>query len=102
MGVNRYKFLQTRDGKLQNLPPIKIKKRDTDKLVTYNLEKIRLDRIAGEVYGDDTLTWLILLANPEFFLEFDIPNNTVIRVPFPLRDVLDEFQSKLLKNKNRA
>jgi hypothetical protein len=37
--------------------------------------------------------WLIMLANPEFGgLEFNIPNQTVIRIPFPsivqLKDIL--------------
>ncbi len=102
MGVNRYRFVTQGNGTLQNLSTIKIKKRDTDKFVMYNLEKTRLDRIAGEIYGDDTFWWLILLANPDFGVEFDIPNNTVIRVPFPLQDVVTEFQNKVLLLKDKG
>jgi len=56
---------------------IRIKKRETDKFVVYNFDKTRLDRIAGDIYGDDTFWWLILLANPDYSMEFDIPRNTV-------------------------
>ena len=40
--------------------------------------------------------WLILLANPDYGgMEFDIPDNTVIRIPFPLMDTLREYQQKV-------
>ena len=85
---------------MQSFPRVIIDKRGTDKFVLFNLEKTRLDRIAYEIYEDDTFWWVILLANPEYFLEFDIPLNTVIRVPFPVLDVLGEIESKITNNKN--
>jgi hypothetical protein len=43
---------------------------------------------------------LILQANPEFGgLEFDIPENTVIIVPFPLNKSLEEYQSQVERYK---
>ncbi len=83
------------------MPGIVISKRDTDKFVIYNSDKMRLDTIAGDVYGDDLYNWLILLANPEYPLEFDIPNNTVIRVPFPINDVVTEYEQKVVSLKNK-
>ena len=102
MGINRYKLVINKNGTMQNLPKITIKERKTDKFVVYNYGKTRLDRIAGETYDDDTYWWLILMANPEYALEFDIPKNTVIRVPLPLRDVLIEYQDKVSYKKNKG
>jgi hypothetical protein len=44
---------------------------------------------------------LILWANPEYFLEFDIPDNAVIRVPYPLNDVLAEVNNFIINNRDK-
>lgn len=98
--LSRYSNLIS-DGKMANLPKVKISLRNTDKFETYDSKQTRLDRISGKVYGDDSYGWLILLANPEYFLEFDIPSNTIIRVPFPLQDAQSEFVTKVLDLKNK-
>ena len=44
--------------------------------------------------------WLILLANPEFGgLEFDIPERSVIIVPFPLEKTLEDYQTAVRRYK---
>ena len=91
-----------KDGnRLKSFPPIRIIERDTDVFVTYNKQKTRLDRIAFDIYRDETCWRIILWANPEFFIEFDIPDNTVIRVPFPLEDVQQELVRKITQGRNR-
>jgi len=45
---------------------------------------------------------LILWANEEYFLEFDIPDNTVIRVPYPVQDVINEIQQEIVDKRNKA
>ncbi len=86
------------DGdQIKQMPPIKISNRPTDKRVTYNTISTRLDRIAGDIYGDETYWRLILMANPEYYIEFDIPNNTIIRVPYPLNPVLKEVTNKIIE-----
>jgi hypothetical protein len=42
------------------------------------------------------LTRVILWANPEYFIEFDIPPGTVIRIPYPINDVLSEITQQLV------
>ena len=101
MPYNFYSPLQDNDS-LKNMPPIKITKRDTDKSITYNSQLNRLDTIAGNIYNDETLWRLILWANEQYFMEFDIPNNTVIRVPYPLQDVLTEVQTSIIEKRKRA
>jgi hypothetical protein len=101
MGRDRYKLLRTKNAKgTEIMPPIKINERDTDVFRVYNSDKTRLDRISAEVYEDDTYGWLILMANPEYYMEFDIPKETVIRIPLPLREVLTEVEGKLLRKKS--
>ena len=85
---------------LDDMPPIDIDKRVTDKNVVYNKNKTRLDRIAGDVYQDETLWKVILWANSEYEVEFDIPDDTVIRIPWPKQEVLDEISVKIINNKD--
>ena len=102
MGKDRYKILRREDGKgIDVMPPIKIKERNTDIFRIYNSDKTRLDRISAEVYEDDTYGWLILLANPEYSIEFDIPKEAVLRIPLPLREVLTEVEGKILRKSTK-
>jgi len=84
------------------MPQVEIDRRVTDKSVTYNKQKNRLDTIAGKIYEDETFWRLILWANPEYFLEFDIPDDTVIRVPYPLQDVINEVSLKISSRRDKA
>jgi len=101
MATSRYKLLITPQRTMQTVPGIVISKRNTDKYMIYNYDKMRFDTIAAQVYGDDLYNWVISLGNPEYALEFDIPNNTIIRVPFPLNDVLSEYEQKVATLKNK-
>lgn len=85
---------------LDSMPPIDIDYRTTDKKVIYNKNLTRLDRIAGDVYEDETTWKVILWANPDYDCEYDIPDDTIIRVPWPKRDVLDEVFKKIINRKN--
>lgn len=100
MSFSRYRNFII-NGKMLTIPSIPIKSRETDKFVNYNYQVNRLDRISAEVYGDDTYWWIIMMANPSYYIEYDIPTNTIIRVPFPLDEVLFDFQkSALIKINN--
>ena len=101
MAADYYDSLINND-KLKDMPPIKIDKRDTDKSITYNKQKNRLDNISGNIYQDETYWRLILWANEEYFLEFDIPDNTIIRVPWPFQDVMTEINTKINTKKDRG
>lgn len=101
MPFNFYSLLKDAD-KLKDMPQVQIKKRDTDRSVTYNKQKTRLDVIAGQIYNDETYWRLILWANEQYFMEFDIPDNTVIRVPYPLQDVVNEVSRKIVSKRDRG
>lgn len=100
MPFNFYKDLNV-GNELKNMPTVVISKRKTDKFITYDPQKMRLDFICGQIYEDETLTRLILWANPDYSLEFDIPKNTVIRIPFPLKDVLTEVKNYIISNRDK-
>ena len=77
------------------IPFIKLNSKPTDVRVVYGDNK-RLDKLSNEYYGTPFYGWLILQANPQFGgMEFDIPNKTVIIIPFPLMDSLKDYQSKV-------
>ncbi len=103
MPYDFYKYL--RDPKnnknLLDMPPVSISLRQTDKYVSYDRSKNRLDYIAGQVYQDETLWRIIMWANPEYFVEFDIPPGTILRVPYPINDVIAEITKFLANNKDK-
>lgn len=41
----------------------------------------RIDLLAGQVFGDETMWWVIAQVNPEIMTWDDIPPGTVVRVP---------------------
>ena len=96
MPINFYDYLK-KNNEFKNMPAITISIRETDKHVTYNKKTTRIDRIAGDIYEDETVGRIIMWANPDYTYEFDIPDGTVIRVPFPYDDVVDEIISKIVE-----
>ena len=103
MAFDLYKLLKDPKNPkiLKDMPPVKISNRISDKFIAYDMNKNRLDYIAGQVYKDETMWRLIMWANPEYFLEFDIPSGTILRVPYPLNDVISEVISVLNNNVNK-
>lgn len=100
MPFNFYKPLID-NSTMKDMPPVAISNRTTDKYIIYKRDSRRLDYIAGLIYSDETLWRLILWANPEYFLEFDIPSNTIIRIPYPLNDVLSEVNNFIINNADK-
>lgn len=100
MAIDLYKYL-IENGASLNMPHIKIKNRETDKRIVYDKKLNRLDRIAGDIYQEEAYWRFILWANPDYSLEFDIPDNTVIRVPFPLAEVEREVVEQIITKKTR-
>ena len=100
MAVDFYRYLITEDGML-DMPNIEIQNRETDIKIIYNKNRTRLDRIAGDVYGEEVYSKIILWANPEYEYEFDIPDDTLIRIPLPKSEVENEIVRKITNNRDR-
>ncbi len=82
------------------IPGIPISVSSTDKQVLYKSSKTRLDKVSQEYYGNPYHGWLILLANPQWGgMEFNIPDETPIRIPFPFTSALERYILAVNKHK---
>jgi hypothetical protein len=92
---NRYQFF-IEDSQFKIVPGIEIPIKTTDKYFIYIKGRDRLDKISQEYYNSPTFGWLILLANPLVgSIEFTIPNNSLLRVPFPLITTLQDYNRNI-------
>ena len=92
---NRYsKFMW--NGTMKMVPFITIPQKNTDKYTYYKTNVSRLDLISYQYYGDPNYGWLILQANPDLgCYEYLIPNNTRLRIPYPLATTLTQYNSDI-------
>jgi hypothetical protein len=89
---DRYQFFID-DGKFRIVPGIEIPIKGTDKYVQYKRGKDRLDKISQEYYETPSFGWMIMMANPQIGgLEFEIPDNFLLRIPFPLISSLQDYK----------
>lgn len=96
---NRYTpFIK--NGKVNIVPFVKIRKKDSDRYIIFN-KNTRLDKISNEYYESPDFAWLILQANPEYgSIENFIPNGSIIRIPYPLSETLNFYLNDIKKIKN--
>jgi hypothetical protein len=86
------------DGQVKTVPFIKLDEKPTDIVITTK-ENTRFDKLSQKYYANGKHGFLILQANPSFGgMEFDIPVGTIIRVPFPFRKTLQEYQEKITRH----
>lgn len=89
---DRYQFFVD-DGKFRIVPGIEIPIKGTDKYVQYRKGKDRLDKLSQEYYDTPTFGWLIMMSNPQIGgMEFEIPDNFLLRIPFPLISSLQDYK----------
>ena len=81
---NRYSILKKSDGTTELMPFINIPVSTSDKYEYWNGETSRLDILSQKYYGNPFYDFLIIYANGGFLTEFDIPDGTLIRIPYPL------------------
>lgn len=88
------------DGKNQIVPFIKIESSSTDITVIFQKDTMRMDTLSYKYYGDANYGWLIMMANPRFgSLEYMIPDNAVLRIPYPLSTAISRYESAVDKYK---
>lgn len=92
---NRYDVF-TSDGKSLKVPFVKIKAASSDLIITYRKNRMRLDSLSYKYYSDPNYGWLILQANPSLgTMEFQIPDKSQIRIPYPLEDALRRYEQAI-------
>jgi hypothetical protein len=92
---NRYQNFLI-NGNQTVVPYLSIAAKPTDKKYVYIQNQSRLDKISQDVYGSPFFGWLILSANPNFGgLETNIPNGSVLIIPYPLYTSLLGYKNAL-------
>lgn len=92
---NRYQnFLL--NGEQTVVPNVKLPSKTTDKKYVYRQGMSRLDKISYEFYNTPYFGWLIQMANPVYgSMENEIPDGTVLIIPFPLVQSLQDYKNAL-------
>lgn len=89
---NRYQFFEE-DGNFKMVPGIELPIKSTDKYITFKKNRDRLDKLSQEYLASPYFGWLILVANPlAGSVEFEIPNNFILRIPSPLVASLQDYK----------
>ncbi len=92
---DRYQLFKE-NGQVKNVPFVPIPEKSTDKKEIYKQGFTRFDKLSQKYYGIPTMGFLIMMANSQFGgLEYDIPNGTIIRIPFPLKQTIEEYHQAL-------
>ena len=80
-----------RYSKYNHIQPMRVIKPSVTDIFRVFKQYDNLDTWAKEYYDDSTLSWVIMCANPDYFLEFEIPAGTRIRIPMPIERVWTEW-----------
>lgn len=95
MAYDRYASVRT-EGGFRMLPFGEIPKSKNDRIIIYKKGQIRLDQISSQYYDSPDFAWLILQANPQYgSLEYNIPDGVELRIPYPLNNALDGYQTSI-------
>ena len=97
---NRYSKLIS-NGLTKQMPFIKLRIKASDKSKIWNKNIDRLDTISQKYYDHPYGGWLIMLANPQYGTEFDIPDGTLIRIPFPYKTSQQQFIDEMNRYDNK-
>lgn len=96
--INYYSIyeLSNANGVQTSLPFIVLDEKSTDITIAWQENLSRMDIISDNYYGSPIYGKFIMMANPQYGgMEYDIPDNSLIRVPFPLEDTIKEYFDKL-------
>lgn len=94
---NRYYLLDTINDVKEMLPFVTLPSNTTDKYEYWKSEFSRYDKLAQKYYQNPFYDFLIALANPQFMSEWDIPDNTLVKIPFPLSKAKSDYE-QFVKN----
>ena len=85
-----------KNGMIEIVPFGEIPEKISDKKIIYKKGEMRLDQISYQYYDNSDYAWLIMQANPQYgSLEFNIPDNVELRIPYPLDITLTDYQTSL-------
>ena len=92
---NRYQQFLI-NGEQTVVPFTPLPSKTSDQRYVYRTGFSRLDKVSQEYYGTPFFGWLILQANPQYGgLEWNIPNNSILTIPYPLISSLKDYKNGL-------
>ena len=91
----RYSILKNTNGTTDQMPFVDLPVNPSDKYEYWNPEFSRLDKLSQKYYNNPFYDFLILYANRIYLNEFDIPENALIRVSFPLSKAKADYEAAL-------
>ena len=97
---DRYELYRNNDNTINQLPFVSIPISRSDKYEPWRYDS-RMEKLATRFYDNPFFDFLIMYANPEYISEFDIPEGTIIRIPFPLDNAKFEYERGLKLIKDR-
>lgn len=84
------------DGEQTVVPFVNVPSKSSDKRYIFKVGQSRLDKISQQYYGTPYFGWVIMQANPQYGgLEWNIPDGSVLTIPFPLLSSLQEYKAAL-------
>ena len=93
MSYDRYSKFR-KNGTINLVPFIPIREKSSEVYDYYEEGKTRLDLLSYQYYEDPNYDWLIMQANPEYgSLEYQIPNGSRLRIPYPLDTTLMQYNT---------
>lgn len=96
---DRYKEFRI-NGEVKPLPRIILPAESTDKIYTYKQGITRLDILSDKYYNNPYHGYLIMMANPQHGgMEWNIPDGTKIRIPFPFESALERYNTAVKQHK---
>jgi len=97
--VDRYSSFRVNSG-MKPLPGIFIPESDSDLTYIYKQGVTRLDKLSNMYYNNAWSGWMIMAANPQYGgLEFNIPDMTLIRIPYPFDSAVARYTTEVRNNK---
>ena len=97
LDYNRYAILKKPDGSIEPMSFVDLPVNTSDKYIFWSSGSDRLDKLSQKYYNNPFYDFLISYANNEYTNEFDIPDNALIRIPFPLERAIYDYEL-ILKN----
>lgn len=92
---NRYQYF-IEDEQHKIVPGLNLPVKPSDKFIQYKKGKDRLDKMSQEYYNTPLFGWIIMAANPSLgSIEFEIPDNSTLRIPFPLINTLQDYKREV-------
>lgn len=86
------------NGYIKPIPGLSLPINTSDKIIVYNVGDTRLDKLSNIYYNTPYCGWLIMLANQEYGgLEFNIPDQSLIRIPFPFESAISRYITQINK-----